>query len=326
MNGMNLMKKTLVGLMGLLAVLTYAPGAFALSNTEIQQQVQDILMERHPTDTPDWWRSLGANAPGVIMSMYEHTSHTYHRIRLLQGLGWFNTPEVADFLKKQAEDSTDDVLRNTAIRSVGFSQGVREEDFIAKYLSHSDPDTRYTAADVLKSLKDPRADALVEKYLQEEKVPWISAKLKGELPRPTAMLTPVATSEDRLNPEFAGVWKGFWVLPRKPSEEGMKTEAATATIQLEGPTDLRAEVVSIRGGKGQTWKLDRVAGKGSKISGVIVRVLAPTKDSKGAPKKATPGSEPIPFEAELTQEAGHTLLEIHARKLGAFLILRKKSG
>src|SRR5947209_2862765 len=77
-------------------LLLFSAPAHAMTDTEIQNAVNGVIAQRHPTDTADWWRSLGAGAPHVIISMYESTTHIYHRLRLLQGLGWFDDPQAVD--------------------------------------------------------------------------------------------------------------------------------------------------------------------------------------------------------------------------------------
>src|SRR5436305_8117694 len=112
-------------LLSLLLLMALPAGADS-STDAIQHQIESVLAQRHPTDTPEWWRSLGPPAPAVIISMYQNTSHIYHRLRLLGALAWFDDPVAVDFLKKQAESSGDDVVVSAAIKSVGISQGAKE--------------------------------------------------------------------------------------------------------------------------------------------------------------------------------------------------------
>lgn len=296
-----------------LAVVAAASNSYARTDAEIRESVQELLMERHPKDTPEWWRGLGANAPAVLIAMYEESSHTYHRIRLLQGLGWFDSPVAVEFLKKQADGATDDVLRNTSLRSIGFAGGARETEFLSKFLSHSDPQTRLTAAETLKKIHDPRAQALVEKFIREEKTPWIVAKLHGELPQPKGILTQSSSTEDRLNAELDGRFVGYWVIPRGAAEEGMSAVSAVLNLKQSSPTELTGELIleykQKKGSRFETWKLGRLGGKGNKISGVVQR-------SSGS----------LPFDGELTLDAGEKVLELHVRKLAGTLVVRKKKA
>src|SRR5436305_117052 len=96
--------------------------AFALTDSEVEQQVHDVLIQRHPKESGDWWQGLGANAPSVIIRMYQSSDSTYQRLRLLGGLGWFkDNSQAVDFLKQQASHTDEDLVRETSIRSIGIS-------------------------------------------------------------------------------------------------------------------------------------------------------------------------------------------------------------
>lgn len=298
--------------------------AMAKTNAEIQEMIQEVLMDRHPADGPDWWRSLGSNAPVVIISMYESSSHTYQRIRLLQGLGWFNTSEVGDFLKRQADHATDDVIRNTAIRSVGYSQGVQEIEFIAKFLENSDPQTRYTAAETLNRMNDPKAKQIVELYLSREKLGWISQKLNGVLPRPSGRLTPVATSEDRFSREFAGEWRGYWLSPRGPSEKGMSSKPANLQIKFGEPQEIKGTLQVKFKNQEKKWRLDRITGKGGHLNGVLVEeALGSIPQPSPSPGARVALREDLLFDLDLSEQSANFFLELHSRKLGVFAIFRR---
>lgn|GEM_PF-1684200 len=318
-------------LCGVLALVFYSQGfrpqdVFARSSAEIEQMVEEVLAERHPTDQREWWRSLGASAPQVIIGMYENSSHTYQRLRLLQGLGAFDTPEAVQFLKRQAEEATDDVIRNASIRSIGISQGTKEIEFIAKFLKNSDPQTRYAAAEALRRLNDAKANEILDQYLKTEKLPWISQKLNGTLPRPTGILTPVASSEDRISSEFPGEWRGYWISPRGATEKGMKAEQVYLQIKTNGPNDLKAEL-QVKKNKNQArkWRIERMTGKTTHLAGFLVGEKYPEPSSSpsvGASVK-TGVREEFPAELDLSQQGGGRIIEIHVKKAGMFLILRK---
>lgn len=303
----------------LISVLTFAT-AYARTEAEIEEMIHATLIQRHPTDTPEWWRGLGENAPPVIIRMYETTEPTYQRVRLIQGLGAFDSELAARFLKEQADHTREDVVRNTAVRAVGASQGAREVEFVSKFLGNEDPQTRYAAAETLKKMNDPRANQVLENYLKREKAPWIAQKLKGQLPKPTKTLSVVGSSEDRLTAEFNGDWIGFFLTPKTGDQPGMNSDSATVKIRLNGGQSLSGEMNLQVDGKKQIWKLDAVTGKGSKISGNFVR-----RGPEPAPT-ASPGvleRKEVPFEAELSQQAGNLLLEFSAKQIGGKLIVRK---
>jgi hypothetical protein len=322
---------------------SWPQAAWAYTNEEVRAQIEEVLMERHPSDTPDWWRSLGANAPGVIISMYEKTSYTYKRIRLLQGLGWFEAPEAVEFLKSQADTTEESVIRGVAIRAIGFSQGKKETDFISKFLGNRDPQTRFAAADTLQKLNDPHAGEILDKYLKQEKTPWIAPKLRGELPRPASPLTAVATSEDRLAPEFVGEWSGFWLAPKSAREKGMDSLPVAFQLKVDkqkeeiGRSSPAAGIVAFSGElllqeqkKKRTprvFRFDRLTGKSTHLSGVLVAVPPEVKVTAGAtsPSPSPAPPEELLFEADVSHQAGSVLLELRIRKLGVVLVARRGS-
>src|SRR4051812_15338306 len=104
--------------------------AWSFTDSEIEQKVKGLLVQRHPSETGDWWTALGSNAPGVIIHMYQQTDNIYWQTRLVGGLAWFkDSPEAANFLKQQANTTDDGVIREVALSALGISQGPKELDF-----------------------------------------------------------------------------------------------------------------------------------------------------------------------------------------------------
>jgi hypothetical protein len=130
--------------------------AFAEQTTDegLEQSILVILKARHPKNQGDWWRGLGPRAPSVMMSLYQSSGSIYHRIRLIEALRWFTSPEVSDFLKHEAERNPNPVIQETAIRSLGVSQGLKEKDFLEKSLQNKNPRTRAAAAQALSALTE----------------------------------------------------------------------------------------------------------------------------------------------------------------------------
>lgn len=288
--------------------------AFAKSEAEIRQWIEDTIGQRHPTDTPDSWRALGSSAPSIIISMYEGNSHIFQRLRLLGGLAWFDDPQATQFLKQQADGSSDDVIRNAAIKSIGSSQGAKEEDYISKFLSNPDAQTRFIAADTLKRLNDPKANQVVEKYLSEEKQTWISQRLKEQTPVLTQPLKVVGSSEDALNSNFAGTWRGFWVYPLE-AKIGMQSDAVMLKLRLEQALEANGEL-SVEAplplkDKRRAYDLKHTRGRSAHLSGELVE------------KALTGTKEPTPFEADLVQEKGNFLLHVKTPKNSGVLTLRR---
>jgi hypothetical protein len=273
------------------------------SEDEIRDAVKAMIMNRHPDDTPGWWRGLGPSAPDVIIKVYESDTSTYHHMRLIEGLSAFTEDRVAvDFIKRQAERSSDDVVRNNAIKMIGIAQGAKEEEFLSGYLSHEDPHTRLAAAQALKGV----APGKVSAFIAREKTPWVVAKLKGEKVATSKALVPSGSSEDRPSPDLAGVWRGFRVGPEAQLSQGapkkLVSEAVELRLSVKGSSELSgsARVTSATGLK--IIELSGLAGKGTRFGGRW--------------------SE-IPLEGDVVQQAGGFYMQVRMPQTGALLWLKR---
>ena len=305
-------------LLCLFAHLAFGPSrAWARSEEEIRTAIEETLLQRHPTDTLEWWRTLGPMAPKVIISVYESKSHIAHRIKLLQGLSAFDTSESVEFLKKQAQAASDDVIRTTSVKGVGVAAGARESEFLSKYLHHEDPQTRLTAAQALAAAAaqgDARARSMLEQFRREEKNSMVLARLANQLPGPTAVLKPVSTSEDQLSPELAGEWTGLWIKPQKKARKGVLAEELVLRLRREGANDLKGDVLLSSPRTGRTWlgTIEQVTGKASAFAGAFI-LKAQGQDPRVE----------LPFEAQLHNEGDSLMLVVHVRRLGVWAILKK---
>jgi hypothetical protein len=173
------MRKKLVILFttALMHPLLFSQQSFALSDEEIQKSIQSILNVRHPQDSRQTWQSLGASAPRVIISLYQSSHSIYDKIRLIDGLAWFDDAATIEFLKKEAKENSNQVIQNSAIRSVALSQGMKEREFLSRSLASQSPIVRSETAKTLTRLHLPEADQLVKDYLGQEKDPAIVSKI-----------------------------------------------------------------------------------------------------------------------------------------------------
>lgn len=168
----------IVGISGFV-LESYAGSADSVgSNEEIRAAIEATLKIRHPTETKDWWHSLGSNTPSVIISIFKEDKNTYHQIRLIDALAWFDTPAAVEFLKEQAAHHDKNIVRRAAIRSVGLSQGIKEQSFLKLGLESSDPHTRLVTARIFSNLKDPASKQIVKEFLKKEKTEWISTSVR----------------------------------------------------------------------------------------------------------------------------------------------------
>jgi len=172
------MKNTWLWLALAVCILGVYQESWAWTDGEIRESIEAILKVRHPNETRDWWRSLGAGTPRILISMFKAESSIYHQIRLVDAMAWFDDPAVVEFLKDQAAHHENESVRRAAIRSVGLSQGVKEKAFLKQSLESSDPHARLVAAKLLRDFKNPAADQIVNEHLKTEKANWVSTGIR----------------------------------------------------------------------------------------------------------------------------------------------------
>lgn len=304
-------------------VFAFAPDAFTKTDQETEQAIEAVLAERHPTDTAQWWRELGTNTPKIILKMIENTQETYRRLRLVEALAWFEEDSQAvEFLKQEADRTQEDVIRNASIKSVGLSQGVKELEFISKFLKHPDPQTRFAAAGALQGMKDPKAQARLEHYLKEEKATWITERLKGRLAQPLRPLTIVSSSEDKVSSEFEGMWRGYALFPKR-GRSGMNSWPVLVHFKAGGATQLQGDVVTtLKKGQTKVFQFRELKAQGQKLRAVLPPIL---KDLAKSPQKSSKaGGGGWGVEGELREQAGFLLLELRVASQGGILFLRKE--
>ncbi|MFL5813864.1 MAG: HEAT repeat domain-containing protein [Bdellovibrionia bacterium] len=309
-------------LTGVLAMTCFS--VFA-AGSDLEEIIQEKISERHPTDTPVWWQSLGPEAPHAIIALYGKTQGIYQRLRLVEALGWYHDPEAIAFLKKQAESSQQDAIRNGAIQSVGNAAGASETDFIAGFLSHDDPQTRVAAGQALRKIATPKANTLLEKFYQKEQMPWVKDRIQEApvgVPKSRGPLLRLSSkAPDSLKPEFAGNWKGILVLPASSSTGLMQIDAQAKT-QIENATNLKGDIkfqlAPVGGTNPQTprsivLQFSQATGKDIHVSGWL----------KGDVLKELGSKEPkVHFDGELQEKGDTRILKFESREILLTIILR----
>lgn len=304
--------------------------AYAQSRSEIKKRIESVLQERHPTDTPTWWKRLGPETPSVLLEMANATSIVLHKVRMLEALAYFPKDRAAVvYLKEQAQSADNDVVRNTALFSLGESQGIQESKFLEGFLTHKDAQTRYSAAlalqKIVQATQDEKVKQTLERYQKKEKATWILARLQGKQPKALGgSLGPVSTHEDTLNPKFEGKWTGYWLIPEEEGrgkKKGMLAQEVKMDLVI-GPRqkvkghllikkmlkDRTGKMVSVQ----ERFDLMRVFRARSEILGKLVK-----KDSK---KK----SETLSFKAQLKYRSGAHLIQLEAPKQGVTAVVRRE--
>lgn len=248
------------------------------TDDEIEKAIKQVLMERHPTDTKEWWQGLGPQTSKIVIRMHESTSNIYHRIRLLQALAWFDDAVSASFVKEQLKDSKNAVVQQAALRTLALSQGDKEVDTLSGYLSHSNPSVRLAAARSLKLIEerspDSKASAQLAEYRKSEKAGWVLAQLENPTPQvPAGQKLALVSSNNRgdlrSDPRFDGKWKGFWIrtaaggaLESVPAElNWISAEKADARAEFQVASEPVIDVHGIKGLKTEARGSAKVKGR-----------------------------------------------------------------
>jgi hypothetical protein len=318
-------------LSGVLAATCFS--VFAAESSLLEEVIKEKISERHPTDTPSWWRSLGSEAPKVMISLYDQESGIYQRLRLVEALGWFNDPEAIAFLKKQSENASQDVIRNGAIRAVGNAAGASEVEFIGKFLDHEDPQTRVAAGQALRKFSDPQAVALLRKFYDKESLPWVKDRVRDTAAIASRAQGPLLRIESKspvvLSAGLGGSWKGILVLPSLRDSSLLRVETSAKT-RIEGTTSLKGEVTFqlpavVLGamptpGPGMrtiTLELSQVSGKDRHVSGWLKGDVLKEWGAK---------DDSVHFEAELEVRGDAQILKIESREILLNLIFRREGA
>lgn len=321
------MASLLSGLMAMtcLSVLAAQP--------DLEEIIQDKVSQRHPSDTPAWWQSLGPDAPKAIIDLYDKAGGIYERTRLLGGLSNFHDPDSVAFLKKQAENSQQDVIRNSAIQAVGSAGGSADVEFLGKFLDNEDPQTRVAAGKALRKINDPKGNALLQKFYSKESLPWVKDRVQefspvklgsgGPLLR-IASKTPVT-----LKAEWTGSWKGILIVPSKQASvqssgqgSGLIRLDAQASTQIENSTTLKGELsfqlppLTASPGstpRSVTVQFSQVSGRDTHVSGWLKSDVLKVWGAKE-------GS--VHFDGELIERGDVRLFKVESRELMLTVILR----
>ena len=300
-----------------LILLTLGSG-WTSAEGEIEEAVGEAIRQRHPEETGDWWRALGPGAPRVIITMYAEEKQSYHRVRLIEGLAWFpDVPEAVEFLRGQAVGAGPTVMRQSAIRSLGISQGAGAVALIAKCLADQDAQIRLVAAQTLRKIPGAEARAALNRYLSGEKAEWVVAKLRAE-ELSSSSRSQGGASAPRLTGEadLSGTWRGVWLSPRA-KEAGFSTAAATLKLSRGAPGAGYAGecVLASRGPKEKAprrWLLEDGNFQDGRVRGRL------------RPAETDPARGPLLWEAELWgPETGGLQLLLRVRGSGQLFVGRR---
>jgi hypothetical protein len=293
------------------------------SDAEIRQKVGEAIRQRHSVPNREWWLSLGPEAPQVMISMHQETSHILHGMRILHGLAFFDDPVAIEYVKNEGRTTKRDVVRTAAIRAIADGQGDKELRYVEEFLGHDDADTRMVAGQVVREFADAgnlRAAELLDEFYEKEKTPWVAGRVRGEFPRSGGRPEAGTIQQERkrqVSDLFEGHWRGVWVEPEK--EGGFKTQVAelhlkfNAEAELEGLLELKATKV------GKVFSFLQSRGRGGQLSGR----LKEQKESSQPSDSSSKTSETHGIEARLRKENEIDMVQLDIPGRAVTVILRK---
>lgn len=208
-----------------LICLLIGQSAYSTTDEEIREKIHDTIKVRHPVDQPEWWRSLGSQAPHVIISMYNETSSTYEKIRLIEALAWFDDPAAVSFLKGVYEKSGNAILKEAALKSIAVSQNSNEQEFIDKGMKRSSSKAKVRIARAMERSGDPEKARLVDGILKNEKDPWVINQVREQ-------------RRDREKDRTRNQRRES--ASQKPSVKGTSTDASETSIVRKIPSNERS--------------------------------------------------------------------------------------
>ena len=153
--------------------------ALALTDGEVRESIQTVLSTRHPQENADYWRSLGPNAPDVIIALYKEEKNVFKKVRLIDALAWYDSANATYFLKQESENSANQVLQRSALRALAIAQGSREEEFLSHELDKSSPSTRVSVGKALRR-RGASEREVAKRLVQREKNEWVKQQLDEE--------------------------------------------------------------------------------------------------------------------------------------------------
>ena len=308
------------------------PPAWALSDAEIEERIEEALSHRHPQDGASFWKGLGSEAPRVVRAMLAKTTSTYHRVRLIEAMGYFEDAVSREEIQRLLTSTETQAIRIAATRAAGRNPALLEG--LVRVLSDVDPQLRLTAARVLKNHPSPEAKAKLEEFLQQEKLPWVVAGVKGgtalsDLTRGGQLVpSSVSASQEDSLKTCAGDWEGVLIHP-KAGKIGLHTLPLRLEVPVRGPARFQVLLpIPSRFAVGGVIPRAGCVGGVLKMTGPALwseAIQVFDRSVSGAPTgRALPTEWVLLISRDAGQESGEAWLESRAPG-GSRIILRKSS-
>lgn len=244
----------------------------------LRDSIEEIISQRHPTDTRETWQALGPQAPDAMISMIESGAKAYRRIRLIEALGHFQGSRVSEFLKKEAKTKDSDIYRSSSLKALLKSEGESAIEFAKDFLDDEDPQVRISVAEGLKSIGTARSQQVLQDYLTDEPLEWVKKKVQGLKSSVPAIkvLPKTGTTEGKKELELLGTWDGFGVF-----WNSKKKRLETRKVWVEFSWGLNDHlVVRSRNEEAKAWREVRVEKEKWKwtLEKKLLRIHADTPD------------------------------------------------
>jgi hypothetical protein len=143
----------------ILSLLFCAP-AKGEDSGSIERRIHGEISQRHPgPNVPEFWKSLPPEAGSILVKMYDKTQSRFEKMRLLEGLGYFTTPEVQEKLQAaEKEWKSNNVFR----RQVAESQIRASSEPVATHFRWLGDDDKDVRAAALRQIQEKYTDASLE--------------------------------------------------------------------------------------------------------------------------------------------------------------------
>lgn len=225
------------------AILSGVLNFEGITQAATRDQVDAYFALRHPQDTTqtpeEFWSKMPSDTPKVLLQMLNEKPGPYQKTQILGALGYFESPEVSQALKKEVDQTPNNTFKKYALGSLIRSEGGASLDFVAPYLKSEDAQIRRTVATQLKKYAQvgkytKPVQEVLTKFEKEEKLDWVGdlhdskwegvfegVLLKGDLKAQKMLTQPVLLELSWVNKKW------------KVSEKGLKTKRFKEISDLE---------------------------------------------------------------------------------------------
>ena len=198
-----------------MVLCTLASATQAATPDEIRSAVRNEMSQRHPEPTDSFWSHFGPEAVPVLREMYSESHSYFEKSWLIDGLGHFSDPSVGTFLESEISGASNVIFKKKLLNSLVQSQGEAALGFVEPYLRDSNPHIRLDVArSIQRYASGKKAEAILAKFSENEKMPWVRSELKRTSSAP-AILKAIPSPTPLPESAWSGKWEGTYLTPEK---------------------------------------------------------------------------------------------------------------